>query len=64
MKLLEKDKKLHAALKDGFGKLYGYTSDDDGIRHSMLDEPDLDVHDAKYWLLSCTSFVNYLKSRM
>lgn len=61
---LEKSRKLHAALKDGFSKLYGYTNDEHGIRHAMLEEPDLTHNDAKYFLLSCTSFVNYLKSML
>ena len=60
---LEKRKKLHPALKQGFSTLYGYTSDEDGIRHAMLEEPNLTAADAKYFLLSCTSFVNYLKSQ-
>ena len=64
LKVIEKNGKLHAALKDGFSKLYGYTNDGDGIRHAMLDEPDLVQADAKYFLLSCTSFVNYLKSAL
>lgn len=61
LKVLEKTGKLHGALKDGFSKLYGYTNDESGIRHAMLDEPTLTQQDAKYFLLSCTSFVNYLK---
>ena len=64
LKVLEKNGKLHAALKDGFSKLYGYTNDENGIRHAMLDEPNLAQNDAKYFLLSCTSFVNYLKSTL
>lgn len=64
LKALEKQGKLHAALKDGFSKLYGYTNDENGIRHAMLDEPNLTQADAKYFLLSCTSFVNYLKSAL
>jgi DNA-binding transcriptional ArsR family regulator len=64
LKVLEKSGKLHAALKEGFSKLYGYTNDEHGIRHAMLDEPDLTQDDAKYFLLSCTSFVNYLKSAL
>jgi uncharacterized protein with PIN domain len=64
LKVLEKGGKLHAALKDGFSKLYGYTNDEHGIRHAMLDEPTLTQNDAKYFLLSCTSFVNYLKSAL
>ena len=64
LKALEKNGKLHAALKEGFSKLYGYTNDENGIRHAMLDEPNLSQNDAKYFLLSCTSFVNYLKSAL
>ena len=41
LKAIEKNGLLHEALKDGFIKLYGYTSDADGIRHAMLDEPTL-----------------------
>lgn len=52
---------LHGALKSAFDKLYGYTSDEDGIRHSMLEEPILDFEDAKFMLVSCSAFVNYLK---
>jgi len=64
LKILEKDGKLHPALKKGFSSLYGYTSNEKGIRHAMLDETNLDAADAKYFLLSCTSFVNYLKSKI
>lgn len=64
LKVLEKNGHLHPALKDGFSKLYGYTNDDDGIRHAMLDEPNIDQSDAKYFLLSCTSFINYLKANL
>ncbi|WP_228518618.1 AbiJ-NTD4 domain-containing protein [Methylophilus sp. 13] len=64
LKALEKNGQLHRALKDGFEKLYAYTSDADGIRHAMLAEDNLTQADARYFLLSCTSFVNYLKSKM
>jgi len=64
LKILEKSKKIHTALKEGFSKLYGYTSDQDGIRHAMLEEPNIGVEDAKFFLLACTSFVNYLKSKI
>jgi hypothetical protein len=64
LKAIEKKGSLHPALKDGFIKLYGYTSDEGGIRHAMLDEPNIDGADARYFLLSCTSFVNYLKAQI
>lgn len=61
---LEKNNKLHPALKKGFTSLYGYTSDEDGVRHAMLEKPNITAADAKFFLLSCTSFVNYLKSKL
>lgn len=64
LKALERNGQMHKALKDGFLKLYGYTNDEDGIRHSMLGEPNLTSADAKYFLMSCTSFANYLKAQM
>ncbi|WP_292793178.1 AbiJ-NTD4 domain-containing protein [Nostoc sp. NMS7] len=64
LKVLEVSNKLHPALKNSFLNLYGYTSDEGGIRDAMLTEPDLTVADAKYFLLSCTSFINYLKSKI
>jgi hypothetical protein len=64
LKILEKLGKLHPALKDGFGKLYGYTSDAQGIRHAMLDEATLTSADAKYFLVICSAFTNYLKSQV
>ena len=63
-KKLEKTHSLHGALKEGFIKLYGYTSDGDGIRHAMLKESKLTQADAIYFLVSCSAFVNYLKSKI
>lgn len=60
--ILEKKGHLHPALKKGFSSIYGYTSDEDGIRHAMLDEPDISVSDAKFFLVSCSTFINYLKT--
>jgi len=55
---------LHPALKKAFNNLYGYTSDADGIRHSLLDEPNVDFEDAKFMLVVCCAFVNYMISKM
>lgn len=60
LKLL-KDK-IHPALKSAFEKLYGYTSDANGIRHANgLGEGHSTFEEAKYMLISCSAFVNYLK---
>jgi hypothetical protein len=64
LKALERNGRLHTALKDGFMKLYAYTSDEQGIRHAMLEVPELTPADAKFFLLSCTSFVQYLKAQL
>ncbi len=61
LKKIESKIKIHPALKIGFDKIYGYTSDDDGIRHSLTNEPNLDFEDAKFMMVACSAFVNYLK---
>ncbi|PGZ92193.1 AbiJ-NTD4 domain-containing protein [Bacillus sp. AFS029533] len=54
---------LHPKLKESFKQLYGYTSDANGIRHDIKDDPNVDFEDAKLMLVSCSSFVNYLTSK-
>lgn len=51
---------LHADLKEAFKKLYGYTSDAQGIRHGWVGKADLDVEDARFMLIACSAFINYL----
>ena len=63
LKEIENKVGLHCALKSAFSSLYGYTSDAEGIRHSLLDEPNLDFEDAKFMLVSCSGFINYLISK-
>lgn len=63
LKEIENKVTIHPALKASFDKLYGYTSDADGIRHAMSDEPNLKFEDAKFMLVSCSAFINYLKSK-
>lgn len=65
LKRLEADGavKTHPALNGAFQKLYGYTSDAGGIRHALLEEDNLDFEDAKFMLVSCSAFVNYLQAK-
>jgi hypothetical protein len=51
---------LHPALEKGFCAIYGYTGDDDGIRHALSDEATVNADDAKFFLVACSAFVNYL----
>jgi hypothetical protein len=53
----------HPALNGAFRQLYGYTSDASGIRHALLEEDSLDFEDAKFMLVSCSAFVNYLQAK-
>jgi hypothetical protein len=55
--------KLHAALKSSLLKLYGYSSDAQGIRHALMDESTLTLDDAMFMLVSCSAFANYLTSK-
>jgi len=60
LKELERQGRVHPALKNAFSSLYGYTNDADGIRHALLEESNLDFDDAKFMLVSCSAFVNFL----
>lgn len=51
---------VHPALEKGFGAIYGYTNAADGIRHALSEESNVTTDDAKFFLVSCSAFVNYL----
>ncbi|RWO87968.1 AbiJ-NTD4 domain-containing protein [Mesorhizobium sp.] len=62
---LEAKSGVHGALKQGFLKLYGYASDEKGIRHPMLESgaPQVDEVDAMFMLSACAAFVTYLMGK-
>jgi len=60
LKILKTKVSLHPAMEKAFLSLYGYTSDQGGIRHSLLGQPTVTFTDAKFMLVSCSAFVNYL----
>lgn len=51
---------LHPVLMESLNKLYGYTSDESGIRHGAAEASNLSYIDAKFMLVACTNFINYL----
>ncbi len=65
LKSLEKQIRIHPALKGAFSRLYGYTSDETGIRHSLLEDDTSPVgrDEAVFMLGACASFVTYLLSK-
>lgn len=51
---------LHPALKSVFLKLYGYASDEDGIRHPILESKNIGFAEAKFMLVTCSAVVNFI----
>ncbi len=53
---------LHPALKRAFSNLYGFASDEQGIRHALIDSPQANVgqDEAVFMLGACASFSSYL----
>ena len=65
LKVLEQRGHLHGGLKAAFGSLYGYSSDEEGVRHALVfsNEAQVDEADALFMLGVCASFVSYLLAR-
>ena len=59
---LETSHRIHPALKDAFKKLYAYTSDEQGIRHALVDQPasPAGMDEAVFMLGTCAAFVGYV----
>ena len=62
---LEKKGRLHPAMKQAFSRLYGYTSDEEGIRHALLTNATSPAgkDEAVFMLGACASFASYLWRR-
>ncbi|MGZ9116706.1 MAG: hypothetical protein ACXW3V_07170, partial [Methylocystis sp.] len=60
---VSKTHSIHGAFREGVRKLYGYTSDEGGIRHALTDETNIDDADARFMLVSCSAFANFLIAR-
>lgn len=65
LKVLEQRGHMHGSLKAAFGSLYGYSSDQEGVRHALVfdDEAQVDETDALFMLGACASFVSYVLAR-
>jgi hypothetical protein len=65
LKVLDQQGHLHGSLKAAFGSLYGYSSDQEGVRHALVfeDEAKVDEADALFMLGACASFISYLLAR-
>lgn len=63
-KLESKGIVLHTALKASMSKLYGYASDEGGIRHGSSEFVSESREDAQYILITCSALVNYLIEKL
>lgn len=62
--LKQKKLNLHQAFQDGLNKIYGYTSDESGIRHSLTDGGrEMNHADALFMAVLCSAFVNYIQKK-
>ena len=64
IKKLENEIGLHPGLRAAFSNLYGYTSDENGIRHALTERDKVDFNDAKFMLVVCSAFVNYVAAKL
>lgn len=57
--------RINKMLKSALEKLYGYTNDEQGIRHALLeqDAPNVGVDEAVFMYGTCASFAAYLVSK-
>lgn len=60
LRQIAQDHDLHPALVSGLEKLYAFTSDEEGVRHAMLEKPSVTQNDARFMLATCAAFSNYL----
>ncbi|EQM32373.1 hypothetical protein AC1659_19270 [Rhodococcus erythropolis] len=51
---------VHPSLVEGWKKIYGWASDEDGLRHGGDSAPTPDQDLARYMLVTCSAFVNLL----
>ena len=63
LKEMRKRDAVHPALLEGWMKIYGFTSDEQGIRHaSTTGGVTIGYSLAQYMLVSCSAFANYIIS--
>lgn len=63
LKRVEEKVGLHPALKTAFSNLYGYTSDEGGIRHALMEADTVQFEEAKFFLVVCSAFANFIRAK-
>ncbi|MCC6412503.1 MAG: hypothetical protein IT270_12640, partial [Saprospiraceae bacterium] len=61
LKEIETKHQVPPSLKQAFSALYGFTSDEGGIRHALLEKNiSINMEEARFMLIVCSAFINYL----
>ena len=62
LKEMDRRTPLHPAYKSALSSLYGYTSDEGGIRHGKSDtDREVTFEEAKFMLVVCSAFISYVR---
>lgn len=62
-KLKDNGVEIPGALEQAYSQLYGYTCEAGGVRHGSVTMANINEEDARYMVVSCCAFVNYLISK-
>ena len=54
---------INSQLKQGLEKIYYYTNDKNGIRHALMEDDFIKKCDARFMLVLCSAFVNYINEK-
>lgn len=65
LKALEASGAIHGGLKEAFLRLYGYASDEEGVRHALVfkDTAAVDEADGIFMFAACAAFIGYLSRK-
>ena len=63
IEILSSKAEIHPSLRTALKQLYGYTSNEDGIRHSILEQSAVGFAEAKFMLVACSAFVNFIADK-
>lgn len=59
-----KGHQMHPALEKGISSIYGWTSDEEGVRHALLEgDANVGPEEARLMLVLCSGFLNFLKAQ-
>ncbi len=64
MERFKNDFGVPSTLVSAINKLYGYASNEGGIRHGLDGDETTDFTDAKFVLVVCSAFINFAKGKM